>query len=194
MYNRSVLLIDVCCAVLARRFGQSEGKLHEVSRNVSASICLPVCSSLGIEYPCRNAIWLCDAHFERWGPLLSSSGEGCRLSWHRGLQDLPRGDLQRLGENASLEDDARHQRWPFTSGLRGLSRPWGGPCGQWRRQNQNFRLSGAFLEGDQRSLPHLPRIIHRAHERRQFLAPPGRCELHFLPLAASCANKGGAAG
>ena len=38
-------------------------------------------------------------------------------------------------------------------------------------------------------MPHVPRFIRRAYERSQFASPPERCQLHFLPFAASRTNE-----
>jgi len=56
------------------------------------------------------------------------------------MQDLPRGPLQRLGEESALEDHARHERRPITPRLRGL--PWAriGTRRWWRGRHQDICL------------------------------------------------------
>ena len=90
------------------------------------------------------------------------------ISGQRNLQDLSRGCLQRMGEDAPLENDAGHQGRSLASGMRRVPRAGLGPRGRRRRRHQNLHVQGCLDQRDHGPLHDLPRGGRPAYERPQF--------------------------
>ncbi len=73
------------------------------------------------------------------------------------LQDLSRGDLQRLGEDAALEDHIKQRRRSLAPRLRRLPRSRRGTRGWRRRHNQDIQSREALGQRGGRQVPDLSR-------------------------------------
>ena len=114
----------------------------------------------------------------------------CRRGY---LQKLSRRYLQRLGEDAALENDLEQRRRSREARLRGLSWSRGRPCGRRRRQNQNIRIRGKVAAGDSARCLTCHGDSHTQSHFARISPLQQRCRLPRLPLAPSRQAEGASA-